>query len=389
MEIRIQSEIKQRVSGDSIMEFIFFCAVFILCFFYFKYLAFHRPDYMAHFYDVKHVVHGSWSLPHIGFEYITYYLSKLSHLSINTVGILFIDFCFSASVYIVYWLLRQFLSIPASLAMLSTVGLFIVCAIYVPVFNKNIYLGQGSPNVWHNPTLIILKPFSFLLTYLTICALDLREKKEYWLWICVLLFLTMIFKPVFWLVYIPALFIYITLTQTKNLKVYLLATVAILPCCILALYQYHLMQIGFDKQSDGGSGVIISVFGVLHLYTPNVFISLLLAIGFPLAMAIFRFKAVFANKYLQFIWIMLVVGWIQMAFLAERGHHFGDGNFFWGYIIILHLLFVFSFIEYFKWLFVEKIGKNFVIRIEQIGVSLLLFAHFVSGIIYLISNRIS
>ena len=36
-------------------------------------------------------------------------------------------------------------------------------AIFIPWFNKTPYLGQGSPNPWHNPTTIMVRPIALLI----------------------------------------------------------------------------------------------------------------------------------------------------------------------------------------------------------------------------------
>jgi hypothetical protein len=43
-----------------------------------------------------------------------------------------------------------------------TFALMVVTAIYVPFFNRSVYLGQGSPSLIHVPTIIVVKPFVFL-----------------------------------------------------------------------------------------------------------------------------------------------------------------------------------------------------------------------------------
>ncbi|MEE1051580.1 MAG: hypothetical protein UIB39_05730, partial [Lachnospiraceae bacterium] len=52
----------------------------------------------------------------------------------------------------------------------------IAAAIYVPWFNKLPYLGQGSPNVWHNPTNNMVRPIGLLVFGLT--AIELARLKE-------------------------------------------------------------------------------------------------------------------------------------------------------------------------------------------------------------------
>ena len=50
----------------------------------------------------------------------------------------------------------------------------------VTVFNfPRIYLGQISPNVWHNPTIIFSMPFNILLFYFSIKSLTSFKQKDF------------------------------------------------------------------------------------------------------------------------------------------------------------------------------------------------------------------
>ena len=50
-------------------------------------------------------------------------------------------------------------------------------AIYVPFFNKEPYLGQGTPNIWHNPTTIAVRPIA-LLIFVLMGSMVIKAQKE-------------------------------------------------------------------------------------------------------------------------------------------------------------------------------------------------------------------
>ena len=54
-------------------------------------------------------------------------------------------------------------------------GLMVLTAVYVPWLNPQVYLGQSSPTIWHNPTNMAVKPLA-LLGFLLF--LDLYRKRE-------------------------------------------------------------------------------------------------------------------------------------------------------------------------------------------------------------------
>ena len=55
---------------------------------------------------------------------------------------------------------------------LLSLSLCCLSAIWIPAFNKNIYLGQWSPNPWHNPTYLMMRPFSIIIFYLFVKMLN-------------------------------------------------------------------------------------------------------------------------------------------------------------------------------------------------------------------------
>ncbi|HVV68953.1 MAG TPA: hypothetical protein VHE99_08000 [Gammaproteobacteria bacterium] len=358
----------------------FFISVYITSFLtFFRESQSVKDDIFVHIKMVSQVVNGELKIPHVGFQYTVYYINKLFHLSFNIAAFMLLALAFTFLAYIIFRLLKHFLEVSTSIGILSTTCLLLVSALYIPWFNKYIFLGQGSPNVWHNPTLIMVKPFAFLVTYLSILALD-SKKLKHWVLVSILLLLSMAYKPSFGVVFIPAFFYFIVINHTKELTVYIKAGLAVFPSCLYALYQYYVMSYQFNNNPEQGA-IQLSVFGVLHLFTHNVFISLLLATAFPLSLMLFRFKQFVSNKYLQLILIMFVIAYAQMGLLAETGRHFGDCNFFWGYLIVLQLLFVFSFIEFVKWVKTAK-SQNILVKSEIGLVSIIFALHLFSGIYY-------
>ena len=55
--------------------------------------------------------------------------------------------------------------------------LHLVGPIYAWFFNKTPYLGQGSPNIWHNPTTIAVRPIA-LLTFVLVSSMLIRARRE-------------------------------------------------------------------------------------------------------------------------------------------------------------------------------------------------------------------
>ena len=125
----------------------------------------------------------------------------------------------------------------------------------------------------------------------------------------------------------------------------------------------------------------ISPFTVLSLYSNNVFVSLLLAIAFPLSLLVFRFNEAIKNPYLILSWIILCISYLEAVLLAEHGVNFRWANFTWGYSFGLKITFIFSFIEFYRWLMAQHLTKNDSFKIYI--VSFILALHITSGTYYL------
>ncbi len=219
--------------------------------------------------------------------------------------------------------------------------IFIIGPAYIPFFSKFIIMGVGGPNIWNNATLITVKPFAILAVFFTILSL---EKKNIYYYIigAVSLLISIFAKPSFVIAFLPALVLFMILKKfySKENIIYL----AILSFISVGALAYQYLQ----TFGEGKTKIVISFLGVWSAASPNVFISILLAIMFPLLYVIFNLNNVKKNNYLILSWIMIFVSIIYAAFLAEGGPRFYHGNFFWSYMISLSLLYVFTLIDYFK-----------------------------------------
>jgi hypothetical protein len=95
---------------------------------------------------------------------------------------------------------------------------------------------------------------------------------------------------------------------------------------------------------EGESSIIIAPLRVWSLYTPSVVVSLLLALAFPLSLLVVDRQVIRTSRFMQLAWLNLLVGIVQFALLAESGERLAHGNWVWGYVIGLQVVFVASFV---------------------------------------------
>lgn len=327
--------------------------------------AFHS-DLLAHMDIATQLFEGKGYLAHPGFYWIAKLLEVVSPLDFRQASVCVLSIFATLIAYIIFKVLEK----ETEHALVYTGMLMLVSAIYIPFFN-HLYLGQASSNIYHNPTLIIVKPFAYLSLILFIRLLDQTNKKMFW-WATIILTLSVIMKPNFILAFLFTIPIYLLLKKA-NLKHWLLSIAMIVPTLFILVYQYVRT---YNTQTT--SSVMIDPFGVWNLWTPSPLFSFFLGTAFPLAIVIFRYRQVWNSKFLLCSWIGLVISYSQFILLAEGGQRFGDGNFAWGLQIFIAMVFLFSVIEWIHWK--KEISTDWKMNLVNIIFSL----HLVSGIYYLI-----
>ena len=371
---------------------IFFTIVFSIAFFLVFNFVFsvrgdgiYETDIPSHIDSVKYYYEkGESRVPHKGFIYAVLLFKLLFRLNFEyatilllSISILLIAFTINQ---ILSWFLKEFYTTPFILFVTGCLMLF--SAIFVPFFNY-IYLGQGSPNVWHNPTLFLVKPFAFISFFLFVYFLETKETQKsnsFILLLALLLLISVLMKPNFVIAFIPSVAIYILIKHAKKIKLYWKSTLIFLPSVILLLMQ-------FTDYSKLELRTSFGFFVVWMYYSPNVPFSLLLALAFPLSVLFFRFKSFLNNNYLILSWIFIIISILQFGLLVEIHKASGginyDGNWGWGYLIALHNLFIYNSIEFFRWLKLVNMESKFE-RIKVTFTSILFSLHLSSGIYYFV-----
>lgn len=274
--------------------------------------------------------------------------------------------------------------------------LHIAAAIYVPFFNKTPYLGQGSPNVWHNPTTIGVKWAALLVFMLTAAELTrlVRDRFEKnvrivpAIVIALLMVVSNLYKPSLVMVYYPAIFIiclvWLIRFRGKNLKHCFELFFVCLPSLVLMIRQY---MMSFSSGASEGGGLVIAPFKVASIYSPNIAVSTLLLLAFPLYMLIVTLAERKMDMADWFGWLMLLVGLAEKLLLAETGSRASHGNLAWGYLLAVYFVW---FLAIRRFMLLWQIRSLYAVRVYRLrdhilcfGGTLLLTLHVLSGAYYL------
>lgn len=254
----------------------------------------------------KAVPYCMWHLGVLG-------LNKILHIPLE-VSVAYVS-CFFAlfSYFVVYWIVRKFTESignqeNSAKAGLIAFGFCVVQSFYFFWLDAgNRYLGPFSMNPIHNPTQMLVRPFS-LLCFCLVYDIWKKQKddsykgiffnteqglKRPYIYLAILLFLSTVAKPTFAEMFVPAVGLVMLVEWMKRIRLkdgsaqkYFTHCLHMLLCAVPAL-MYILLQFlayfiwGGSYEADG-SLMITRWLEVWSMFTENVTLSIILGMAFPL-----------------------------------------------------------------------------------------------------------
>ena len=221
-------------------------------------------------------------------------------------------------------------------------SLLLVGPLWFPWVHNGLIL--WTPNPWHSPTNMIIRPIAVIGFTLIVSMLSDYEKgnppkaKSY-IFLAITMVISNIAKPSFAQIIIPGLGIYLLymliVSKGKDISFCVKLVLSFVPCVLITLIQFLL---SFYISSYGSSGVGISWFEVM-LHSLHHYHNLALLYLFPLFVLLTHigsFKKV-EVKLVVFTWLS---SFLEAALLYEKGTRKYDGNFTWGLILATFLLYI-------------------------------------------------
>lgn len=233
-------------------------------------------------------------------------------------------------------------------ALCAVLGLGLYCAdpLFLPMLNPYRAMGVQAAGVWHNPTLLGIKLLGVILLWLLariapeigrkapvklLCGFALAGLTGTWI------------KPNLALCLYPALAVVLLIwLGQKGMKIFwrLAAfAAALLPSFGILLWQYLLT---YGESSAQGSGLGVSFGYSIRLFAEHPAASVLQSLAFPLAVLALGWRALKRADQYCFAWIAAGFGYLEYLFLIETGPRMDHGNWDWGAIVMVFLLFVVS-----------------------------------------------
>lgn len=244
------------------------------------------------------------------------------------------------------------------------------------------YLGYITGNVYHNPTVILLRPLAIAVFFLGFQQLYARPAWKPILLGGVLLALATQAKPNFTLTFLPAiaLFALFDLKRFRSINWWYIFVGLALPAAAILAEQYYMTYTG-----SNGDSIIFAPFQAILQYVPNIgteLLFILLSILFPLAFTILYRQQLRKEKTILLAWLNFLVG-LAIALLFTEVEEQHALNFWWGPMVGLYILFIETIGQSLKLgVFNFRNKDKLVIKLSLTGILLL---HLVCGGIYYVT----
>lgn len=264
-----------------------------------------------------------------------------------------------------------------------------VMPIYLPVIYAHRYVDTLPPQAWHNSTYIIMRMLgvAILILYFKMEKNYLRklEWMDSILFAIGLIVINMV-KPNFILAFAPMMairliqdFVLCAKGERINCLIKIIQFGAlVLPSLIVLIFQNTIL---FGKGT--GNSVAIT-FGKVFWGEGNPVLKLLLSMAFPIIVLLKNRTDLKKDKIFGSIWLMWLIAFGEYFFLCESGERSLHGNFTWGLMFCVFMVFAVSICKFWDNL---KNTKNhnscFPIIYVCLGIGLLIL-HLFAGIDYYI-----
>lgn len=309
-------------------------------------------DYVHHLHAARTLAEtGSITTPHMLFHALTAAGSRLFAVDIATSGLAVLLLCVASTVFLIcwFWLRRLPAALPARLCMAVALLFVAPLTLLYPV-DHHLYFGYIAVNVFHNPTMLVLKLFSLLLfgysSFVFVEQGSENRRKILLLALPVVVVCGALAKPSYLICFLPSLTLFLVVRAFRKTKVDwpLFLGGILLPALLVLSLQYYLTYSHAQMEGfyGGRSAIIFAPFKVVAHYSGWLLAKFFLSVAFPLAVCLLFWRSAVRDAAFSLAWLTVGVGTFQVYFLMEAGPRAYQGNFWWSGQITLFVLFVAS-----------------------------------------------
>jgi len=236
----------------------------------------------------------------------------------------------------------------ASAATFLTIALLLVGPVLlIAPLDGHYYSGYIGINVFHNPTMLLLKPLAVVsFYYAAIYSRGEQSTPKHIALSGLITILAALAKPNFTICIIPALLVMTALLLKRGNKPdwRMLIGGFLLPAAGVLLVQYLLAYstAQIDVVNEGKSSIILAPFAVMKGFSSYFILKFFCSFLFPLGVALNFPSLVKRDAGLLLAWFSFLFGAAYTYLLAESGSRMTHGNFVWSGQITLFILFIMS-----------------------------------------------
>lgn len=312
-------------------------------------------DYDEHLEFAQSMVEsGNVELPH----FLYHALVILAHKSLSTqdfhtsetLVIVLGHLLLSLVVYVIFRSgFSESTSSPGALvSIVMTLSVMLVSPVTLFTLGRhNLYFGYIYPaNVYHNPTIILLKPLALLLFFFAAKVFTRQSYGKGFRFVAILVVLTILSsltKPNYIICLLPGAVLFAGYRGFRNQVVdwKCLILGIIVPAVAILGWQYYFTYTA-SSETLKSSQIILAPLKVVAHYSSGLFPKFILSMAFPLCVYGAYFRKAVHNIELNLSWGIFLIGAFYTYFLAEGGSRMYSGNFWWSGQITLFILFVMS-----------------------------------------------
>lgn len=238
----------------------------------------------------------------------------------------------------------------------------------------SIYLGYHYINVYHSPTMVLLKPLAFVCFWLIVKGV--REPRwSLMVAAAVVLVVASFIKPSYTMCVFPTAFVFWCwrmVRMKENVRILLLAWLVsgITLCGQFFLYADF-------ARTEAGRGIVFRPFLVMGAWSDHLFLKFLFSIALVIAL-LWLNREVMSDFAFQFAAVGFVFGCFFAYLFAETGKDALAGNFVWCAQVTLFLLFVVSIKDVFV-----KISREGLVTRDNCLLTGVLLAHVAGGVFWM------
>ena len=272
-------------------------------------------------------------------------------------------------------------------------GFLSLASVFVVAFFSH-YIGESGAysaayaNVWHNPTLLLMRPFMLCVIFATSMAFknaeDGKPMGKYLVLSAVASLFCMWVKPSFFAAFLPALCVYLLIelirTKGKSFMFSLKLGLSYLGTIPVLIYQYIVLYVYAPEKTEEVSSVYFktnwTMEEILHGVYDELFSAWFIILGIILLLVFQKTN----KKLLTFTGLYWVVSDIFYYFVKESGSRAMHGNFEWSKLIFLYVMMAFVAGEVFL-----KPAENDIPKKWKAIAGAVYAGHFITGLIYFAS----